>query len=492
MKQIVRYIAVGSLAISTLGSCKKDYLETAPTDQVDAGAAFKTTTNALASLNGIHRAMYVRYNSQGEYGQPAMMVNMDMLGEDLVMTELGNGWYNTTYRWIDHRNATGALPKYPYQFYYRLISNANLIIANIDGAVGPQSEKDMIKGQALAYRAWCHFNLVQLYGQRYRQGGGNSQPGVPLMLTPTKDGQPRASVEDIYTQVNKDLNDAMALLTASRPAKSHFNINIVKGVKARVALTQGDWANAAKFSAEAREGWQLMNGSELLDGFSSVNNKEWMWGLKQVEDQTTYFAAFHSYMSCNYNSTNIRTNPKAGNSLLYNAMSETDLRRAWFDPTGSAAAITPPGGIRRPFMNQKYRLNASTVTSSTPGDVPLMRTAEMYLIEAEAKARANDFAGAQDALYTLMISRDPSYVKSDKTGEDLIAEIMQNRRVELWGEGFRFLDLKRLNLPLNRNGANHKAALALIFDVPAGDKMWEFLIPQDEINANKLVEQNPL
>lgn len=69
---------------------------------------------------------------------------------------------------------------------------------------------------------------------------------------------------------------------------------------------------------------------------------------------------------------------------------------------------------------------------------------------------------------------------------------MFHRRIELWGEGHRFLDLKRLDQPLNRNGIGHNAAVALIFDVPAGDPRWEFLIPRRELDANKLAVQNPL
>jgi hypothetical protein len=97
------------------------------------------------------------------------------------------------------------------------------------------------------------------------------------------------------------------------------------------------------------------------------------------------------------------------------------------------------------------------------------------------------------ALFTLVKNRDAAYVKSTSTGQTLIDEIMFNRRVELWGEGFRFTDLKRLNLPMSRVGIpNHLIALIQIQTVPVGDVQWEFLFPQDEINANKALEQNPL
>jgi hypothetical protein len=196
-------------------------------------------------------------------------------------------------------------------------------------------------------------------------------------------------------------------------------------------------------------------------------------------------------MSENFSSTNIRGNPKAINSTLYNAISATDVRKKLWDPTGTAFTVPLATFVKKPYMNIKFLAVSS---SDSRGDVPYMRAAEMYLIEAEAKAQLGDNAGAATALYTMEVTRDPSYVKSTNTGAALITEILNQRRIELWGEGFRFLDLKRLNQPLNRNGANHQAALCTVFDVPAGDVRWQFLIPQTEINANPAIanQQNPL
>jgi hypothetical protein len=103
-------------------------------------------------------------------------------------------------------------------------------------------------------------------------------------------------------------------------------------------------------------------------------------------------------------------------------------------------------------------------------------------------------AAAATVLYSLAHERDPSYVLSIKTGQALIDEIMVQRRIELWGEGFRFYDLKRTNSPLDRTGANHDGGLTGgVFTIPAGDIQWQFLIPQAEINnSNGVVVQNPL
>jgi hypothetical protein len=236
-----------------------------------------------------------------------------------------------------------------------------------------------------------------------------------------------------------------------------------------------------------------MSTTQYMEGFNNYTNPEWIWGYRQQEDQTTYFFSFFAYMSCNFNSTNIRTNPKAINSKLYNLIPNTDIRKQLWDPTGTNTQFPiplNPNGSRFPFMNRKFRV--ANVALSI-GDVPLMRSAEMLLIEAEANARNNQEANARQALLTLVRQRDPNYVLSTNSGQALINEIMMHRRVELWGEGFRFYDLKRLNEALDRTGANHNASLVGVSTVPAGDIRWQFLIPQAELNnTNGVVVQNPL
>jgi len=488
------FVTLIYLSITSNG-CEKDYLNTTPTGSVDAGSAYATTKNAKAAINGIYRGFIVRYRgSQGYFGYPSLMLINDILAEDLVFSNASNGWHFNEHRWLTHRSDVGNLSIMPYEMYYRLIGNANVAIANIDNAIGTPAEKNQIKGEALAIRAFSYFNLVQYYGKRYDASKKpNSTLGVSLVLEPTKEGIARSSVEDCYAQINKDLDEAGKLLTSARAAKSHFNKNVVRGIQARVALVQQNWSAAAAFAAEARVGGgALMSIAQYQDGFAEINNPEWMWGFDHLEDQSTYFGAFHSYISSNFNSSVNRQTPKTINKLIYDRIPTTDVRsKMWVKAPTAANSLTAPGGVRAPYMVQKFRL-PGVPSTSTMGDVPYMRVAEMFLIEAEAKARGGDNTGATKALFDLVKKRDPAYVTSTKTGDALIEEIMFHRRIELWGEGHRFLDLKRLNLPLNRNGIGHNAAVALIFDVPAGDVRWEFLIPRSELDANKLSVQNPL
>jgi hypothetical protein len=495
MKKIFFKTVFALLGVSLLfTSCSKEFLDATPTTSIAASDAFSTTTNAWAALNGIHRSLYIQYySSQDMGGQSANMIYSDMMGEDLVNPTTANGWFIANYRWQSHRQATGTNSVYfNYRFYYTIIANANMIIDNVDKASGPDADKKVIKGQALAYRAWSYYQMIQLFGKRYDATTANDNPGLPLVLSSTDGVKPRSTVAQVYTQINTDLDNAITLLASyTRANASHINLAVARGFKARVALTQQNWSVASTQANLARQGYSFMTNTQYLAGFNDYTNPEWVWGSRQVSDQTTFFYSFFAFMSADYNSTNIRTGPKCISKSLYDGIATTDVRKQLWDPTGANTAFPiPPGGARYAYMNRKFLSGGGS--GSSIGDVPMMRMAELYLIEAEAKARLGD-ATAANVLFQLVSKRDPSYVQSVLTGQPLIDHILFHRRVELWGEGFRFYDLKRLNMALDRTGSNHVAAVAVTLSVPAGDKLWEYLIPQDEINnSNGIVIQNPL
>lgn len=497
MKKFI-YILILGFFVFTSQSCENDFLDTVPTDEVAASEAVKTTTNAYAVLNGVHRSLYQRWNDiQGNAGIGGHYIHLDCMGEDQVVHR--EQWFNRVYKWTAGRSDTDFYSEFPWRTYYRIIANANVLINGVDNAQGSNEDKKAIKGQALVYRAWAHYQLVQVYGERYKIGGGNSQLGVPYKKSELEEKLPRNTVEEVYTEINNDLDDAIALLNGLNyggDKKSNLGEGVARGIKARVLLTQGRWAEAANMASLARQGYTLMDFDTYKNGFqiNAASNPEFMWASIIAEDQNDRFGSFGGYMSRNFSSSAIRGNPRSINSLLYDQISNTDVRKTLWDPTGQHNDLPSGYSIssshaRYPYTSQKF---LAVSASDSRVDVPHMRAAEMYLIEAEALARDNQDGLAAQTLYDLIITRDPNYTLSSNTGQALIDEIMIHRRVELWGEGFRFLDLKRLNLPLDRTGANHSAALAgNVLQVPAGDIRWEWLIPREEIDANPNMVQNP-
>ena len=93
-----------------------------------------------------------------------------------------------------------------------------------------------------------------------------------------------------------------------------------------------------------------------------------------------------------------------------------------------------------------------------------------------------------------MLFRSTVPVAITATGTALLDAILLERRFELWGEGFRGRDIKRLKIPLDRTGSNFDPVLALYMILPAEDNRFVYQIPQGEIDANENIsddDQNP-
>lgn len=504
MKKISVFV-IGCLMLLT--SCKKELLDTAPTNSVDDKAIFTTTTNASNVINGIYRYLWERYSTQNQPGHGGMMLQLDFMGEDI--NQATATWYtnsaNGTGNWLNHKIDNYIWTEFAFRLYYRVIGNANALIENIEAASGPEGDKKQLKAEALTMRAWSYFNLVQIFGKRYVAGATNSQPGVSMPLATLDVKLPRSTVEQVYSQIDKDLNEAIALFptatvlpiglsSSSLNIKSHIRLNAARAIKARVALTKQDYVTAATYAKLVidESGHTLMSSAQYQEGFNNLSNPEWIWGAFIQDDQGDTFGSYHGQISWDGNTTYIRGTPKRINSALYDQISNSDVRKKMWEPTPTAANFPLPLStyVRQPYMSRKFK----TRNTPTIGDVPYIRLAEMYLILAEAHAKtAGKEADARAALFTLAKNRDASYTLSTNSGQALVDEIMFQRRVELWGEGFRFFDLKRLNQPLNRSVVPNyvSASVGGTMQIPAGDNRWEWAIPIAEIQANPNTTQNP-
>ena len=480
----------------SFSSCASDYLDTTPTDKVSDIVANQSVSNLYMALNGIHREMVSQESGrQAMGGEPGFMMMRDCEGDD--MTWLTNTWMKASWLgWQANMNETSSDNRHIWRIHYQWILNANKILEGLETVPVATGEEDLynqIKGEALCIRAFAHFDLVQLYAGRYKQGGGNSQLGIPYRETSEVSEMARHTVEEVYSKINADLNEATSLLAGIKANDvNHYTEKVAWGLKARVALAMQDYANAANYAEKAiqlaeADGNKLMEGDQLFCGFADIatDTDEGMYVALTPDDQTVYFYSFYAYMSWNFSSTAIRQGVKAINADTYDTMSETDLRRAWWDPTGKMDV--PTSAFKKTeYQNRKFTARA---TSNAVGNVAFMRLAEMYLIAAEAYARGGNDAKAQEVFTKFQVTRDPEYVGNSNTGSALAEEIMNSRRVELWGEGFRFTDLKRLNLPIKR-GRNFDITFCTFLEKEAGADGWIWEIPKIETDYNSLCEKN--
>ena len=521
MKNIILKVSLIIAASLVAFSCTKEYLDTSPEDSVSPATIFSSTDNAKMAIRGISRLQTVQYMSNQGYN-----------GEGTIMSHYGNWPGNDLQRCNNTGNDyiinsdSHDQPSYYYTifawfYYYKLISNANQIIANIDAAEGPETERQFIKAQALTYRAYCYFMLSQIYCYRWddRNAAVNEGVGYGLPYRGEADEDPlgpmgKTNLEGIYANIYSDLDLAISLFKSSglkRAADEFYlpDVDVAQAVYARAALTRQDWAKAAEMARQARAGHPLMSKKDYMESGFSVPNDEWIWGVYDAEDQTIYYYSYFAYLASNGSSGNCRQFPSAISQELFDQIPETDVRRGlWLEPTAAernecnAAGRSTKSLYTRAFAEYGSKLYSTSYiymymqfkfqNQAQPGVgcFNFMRAAEMYLTEAEALCmQGGHDSEVQKLLNELNANLNPQY-NCTKTGADLLKEVKFYRRLDLWGEGQNWFDYKRWNEPIVRkaisDGGNwHKTFSGTI--APEANYKWTFFIPQKELDYNPLV-----
>ena len=504
----IKNITKGLIVLSAVAlvGCSDDYLETTPTDSVDARMMAETVNGTYRALNGLHREMVSQESGYQCFGGlPGFMFTRDWAADDITCHATSN-WWSRLATWQYHMDRNSGYQTSYWRIYYQWILNANKILealAAIDKSNLTEPDQELyeqVQGEALCIRAFAHYDMVQQYAKSYVPGGSNTQDGVPYRLTSEVGELARSTVAETYRLIIADLDNAISLLEGkevndadNKEYLNHYSEKVALGLRARVALTMGDYANAANYAVQAinvaeGEGFKLMSTpGEFTCGFSNIttDTNEALYAAMTLDDQTVYFYSFYAYMSWNFNSSAVRSYVNCMNKELYESMSPTDYRRAWADPTGKADV--PKSNYKKaPYQNRKFTARSS---SNGVGDVAFMRLAELYLIASEAYARAGQESEAKEIFTKFQQTRDPEYTPSNNTGEAFITEIMNSRRVELWGEGQRYFDLKRLHQNLQRDSLSDPSLCGFVFKDADADG-WVFEIPQHEVDYNPLCTYN--
>lgn len=492
MKKVLFLVSVFALAIA---GCKKDYLETQPTGAELESTVYSKYAAVQATLSGLYQTMYnfaVGGGGHADYGQKSFDLMNDLMGNDMVVHTQGYGWYNTTYQYTAWGLATtGSNSDDAWVRYYGMVKQSNILVNNVDNVQDATAdEKDLIRGQALGIRAYAYYYLANYFQQTYK--GNESKPGVPVYTADTTGGKPRGTLQDVYTQIVADLTQAETLLNGKpRASKVNVDVSVVRGLRARVAMLMEDWPTAATKANQARQGYALMTSAQYTtpSAFSSAANPEWMWGSIIPADQATIYASFFSHMDIRTGGYAALGQQKKITKALYDQIPAGDVRKTVFRTPGTGTTSNPD------YNQLKHQVpNAG----SWAADYLYMRAAEMYLIEAEALARQGQDGPAATVLESLVQTRFPAYTAAGLTGAALINEILLQRRIELWGEGFSLIDIKRLKQGLNRpTGAGNHGAPSFnpgVYTTNPEDPRMIMRIPQRELDNNVSMtpaDQNP-
>lgn len=441
-------------------SCKK-YLTVTPRTQVVQTDLLSTQSGFKDALTGV----YIQLKSTASYGQNLSMTTIEQLISNWDVTanttEQKLGLFNYTDASVD------ALMTSIYSQQYSTIASVNAILSRIDDnktVFTTPGLYELIKGECLAIRAYCHFDVLRIWGPVPT----TVSAGAILPYATTLTNQPNAlsTYTQFQSQLLKDLSDAETLLkgvdpvlsyslldlgrpgstaTSFNPTDTYFgyrylrmNYYAVKALQARANLWFGDKAKAydcakAVISATNPDGTVKFR----LGNSSDMTAKDYALTCEQV------FGLYDFNLYTKYNNLFANGTLKKGtsattvNSQLY-GNTGTDIREVnlWVLVTQANQAKT--------YICQKYNV-PQTVTSASSdfNRIPMLRVSEMYMIaietapQAEAQTLWAAYRTARNITVTTLPS-DPTLIQN---------ALLPEYRKEFFAEGQAFYAYKRVNAP---------------------------------------------
>jgi starch-binding outer membrane protein, SusD/RagB family len=346
---------------------------------------------------------------------------------------------------------------------YNIINRANNILSALDVFGSDTGTRARVEAEAKFLRGVALFNLVQVFGKAYNDGSPTSNPGVPVVLVPTRTADetlqvPRNTVAEVYTQILADLNAAKAAL----PNTNGFYANtfVASAMLARVHLVMGNYAQAAAEANRVITSNRYSLFANITGNYvRTANGSETIFA---IQNTATVFnndmAVFHAPLP--YGRADIQVlNPHLTNY-------ETgDVRGTLFVATG------------RGRMSTKYASDNATVDPRRT-NITVLRVAEMHLIRAEANVRTSGSVGAPPLTDVNAIRARVGLAPLTAV---TLADVLKERRNELIFEGLLFSDMKRLQI--NTQGASG--------NIPWNSNALVFPIPEREMIVNKQLTQNP-
>src|SRR5258708_5076312 len=425
----------------------------------------KTENDMSDAVNGMFNAM-----------EPSTLFGRDIpvLGDELADNVFISS--NNSGRYLQENNYTySPISTEPFniwsQGYYAILQANRIISASLPAS----ANVSQFRGEAYISRALVYLQLVNFYGTPYTVD--KTALGVPLITAPTNsataltDKPSRATVSAIYTKIISDLDSAYAIMPAAgapslQPANSEYlSKYCAKAVEARAYLYQGDYANSATAALLVVNSgnYSLVAPGSLMtywDNPGPTTGSETIFDLPlttPINNSTNGLDSF--YDQAGY-----------GDGLctpdLYNLYSVTDQRKALI------LTSSPKRGAV--LVINKY---TNFSNPSDKDDIKIIRYAEVLLTLAESDARTGDTPDALKYLNMVAQNRDPSFAGYASSGNQLITDILNERRKELAFEGLRFFDFTRLNLPIVRPQLGPSVSAASVALIPVGDTRRILPIP---------------
>ncbi len=486
MKRILFKFCFAALIGSVIVSCN-DATDILQKSELSDEVAFQTVTDLQTGLNGAYGAYGPDFGGNGD--GDAILFN-DLFTDNFKRGLASNNQGAQEYNWILMPASDPNTRIWSNR--YATINRINRVLRAYERIVpgltdnGDIATAEHIKGQLLALRALAHFDLLQYFAPSYSD---RNALGVIIMdfVPNIEDSFERNTVGEVFDFVNQDLSDALDFLDSSVDNVSRFYIDadVVKAIRARVAIFEGNNTLAETLATELIASYPLATPTEYLDMWADGASSENIFVLSRVPGNSQVAALYYA------NRTDITGSPFFEMSnQLYNLYGDTDVRKiAFVDPTSEFVGVNSPDNV---LLIDKYPGSDRPLLN----DIKLLRTSEMVLIQAEARARLGNLVGARTALQSLVDIRHfsgPPSLPTFSSLNDALGSILLERRKELAFEGHRWLDLKRIGREIGI-GIDRSPVDAASFTAPEdllpNDYRWTLPIPQSELNANRVITQN--
>ena len=470
MKNIfLAVLAIVFVPLFLFTSCS-DFLETNSSTDINEDVALSNTSNLdkvlLATYKGLLMGGNVPSADRGLSGLTGMLSYYDLAGVDITaQSTIGTSEF-TAYSFADSRTqAIGGYTQAIWRQFYDNINRCNIIIDALENAIGTDQEKGHIRGQAKAIRAISYFQLILNYQQTY--GYAKNKRGVILRLhSDDSEFMSFSTVEQVYAQIVKDLEDAKSELSDYDPGNVwRIRTDVVCAWLARVHQVMGNWNEALENAKMAYQSHStLMNKDEWCSGFDDLiqnNVAELIWGYQNTDETNVgdgcphamWFNAdpeladsegyspniysFHSYFvsqqwvdlfendPTDYRASRLNTTPED---------IEADPSKKLTDSQVKSVMLWHRCGNSDFEVSHKWAYNKFKhygVDNKCRPDICLIRASEMLLIMAESEANLGNVTGALTYLKTLQSARNVSVLTSSTIKEELLEEIYVERRKEL-------------------------------------------------------------
>ncbi len=469
--------------------CQKFIDDPAPTDSFPIGEVFQTADDLDAALTGVYDAL-----QSGHLWGRNLMIFPDLMGGNAVYT--GAGYFGLERVSNLQMTADDWYAENTWSEAYKAVNQLNAILAALDevekqdATLTPERAK-RIAGEASFLRGVLYFELVRLYALPYGDAS-NQDLGVPLMLDPILKKEEfecpsRATVREVYDQINRDLENARDSLPED-VERGRAGKYAATAYLARAAFQQKDYANAAKWAGEILAANQFALTPTPQNFFRKEGSSEEIWVL--VNTDIDHAGGLKEVFEDSQMKDDLKTD---GYEAVVSSAQLAAIQAAGYQIVDLRC---DPGVLSENLLIWPDTSSTNKYEDEDGGyDIPIVRLAEFLLMRAEALAETKGLNQESVDLLNQVRQRSLRVVDSLKNeapnASDFIsfkmedfpdakafAEVVfQERRVELAFEGNYFHDLMRLK----KNVQN----------LPYDDCHARLPIPQRERDANKNLVQNP-